>query len=328
VPGTRTSSSFSSAAGGPTMDQLIDIATRFYLTGQSQIEIARSVGLDASTVSRYLKRARDEGIVRVQIQRPRSLHGDLALELAQAFGLKRAVVVAGDPGPGAVQAVARAAADYVNSQLFNGMRLGLSWGRMLSAAIHMLPPGTVSHLDISLLHGGVGSAGAGIQGVELARHIASLHPHSHVHYLHAPVLVDSPDIKDAMLRDGSIRAALESAASRDFALVGIGTLDESAPLVHYGHISPKDRRRLLAAGAVGDMCTRFFTPEGEPVHVLDDRLIAIEWDALKRIPLVVAMAAGVDKRDAIVGALRAGCINVLVTDEATARAVLKAAARV
>jgi deoxyribonucleoside regulator len=309
------------------MDQLVDIATRFYLTGQSQIEIARSVGLDASTVSRYLKKARDEGVVRVEIQRPRSLHGDLALELAEGFHLKRALVVAGETGQGAAQAVARAAADYVNSQLLNGMHLGLSWGRMLSAAIHMLPPGTVSNLDVSLLHGGVGSAGAGIQGVELARHIASLHPHSQVHYLHAPVLVDSPDIKDAMLRDGSIRSALESAASREMALVGIGTLDESAPLIRFGHISPRDRRRLLAAGAIGDMCTRFFTPEGEPVHVLDDRLIAIEWEELKRIPLVVAMAAGLDKRDAILGALRTGCMNVLITDETTARAVLKAAKR-
>jgi len=319
VGATRTSSS------GPTVDQLIDIATRFYITGQSQVDIARSVGLDASTVSRYLKRARDEGIVRVEIHRPRSLHGDLALELAQVFNLKRAIVAAGEPGPAASPAVARAAADYVNSQLLNGMRLGLSWGRMLSSAIHMLPPGTVADLDISRLHGGVGSAGAGIQGVELARHIASLHPHSHIHYLHAPVLVESPDIKDAMLRDGSIRAALESATSRDMALVGIGTLDESAPLIRYGHISARDRRRLLDAGAVGDMCTRFFTPEGDPVHVLDDRLIAIEWEALKQIPLVVTMASGLDKRDAILGALRAGVVGVLVTDEATARAVLKAA---
>ena len=323
---TRTSSRPARGTAGPTVDQLIDIATRFYITGQSQVDIARSVGLDASTVSRYLKRARDEGIVRVEIHRPRSLHGDLALELAQVFNLKRAVVVSGEPGPTSFQAVARAAADYVNSQLVNGMRLGLSWGRMLSAAIHLLPPGTVSDLDISQLHGGVGSAGAGIQGVELARHIASLHPRSHVHYLHAPVLVDSPDIKDAMLRDGSIRSALESATSRDLALVGIGTLDESAPLIRYGHISARDRRRLLDAGAVGDMCTRFFTPEGDPVHVLDDRLIAIEWDALKEIPLVVAMAAGLDKRDAILGALRAGVVRVLVTDEATARAVLSAAA--
>src|SRR6202049_905932 len=273
VPGTLT---LSKSLSGPTMDQLVDIATRFYLSGQSQIEIARGVGLDASTVSRYLKRARDEGIVRVEIKRPRTLHGDLALELAQDFHLKRAVVVAGPPGPGSAHAVACAAA-----------------------------------------------GGPARRGLSLPRHIASLHPHSHVHYLHAPVLVDSPDIKDAMLRDGSIRAALESAASSELAMVGIGTLDESAPLISFGHISPKDRRRLLASGAVGDMCTRFFTPEGEPVHVLDDRLIAIEWDGLKRIPLVVAMAAGLDKRDAILGALRAGCINVLITDESTARAVLK-----
>ncbi len=312
---------------GPSVDLLMDLATRFYVTGQTQVEIARSLKLDPSTVSRYLKRARDEGIVRVEIQRPRSLHGDLAVELAEVFHLKRAVVVAGEPGPGATAGVARAAADYVTSQLVNGMRVGLSWGRMLSAAIHTMAPGTVADLDISMLHGGVGSAGAGIQGHELARHLASLHPRSRAHYLHAPVLVDSPDIKEAILRDGTIKAALDAAVGSELALIGIGTLDESAPLIRYGHISPQDRRRLLAAAAVGDMCTHFFTVEGEPVHVLDDRLIAIEWDELKRIPLVVAMAAGLEKRDAILGAFRAGVMNVVVTDESTARAVLKAARR-
>ena len=314
-------------ASGPTPEILVDLATRFYLAGQSQVEIARALGLDASTVSRYLKRARDEGIVHVEIHRPRSLHGDLALRLATSFGLKKAVVVAGEPGAASSDAVAKAAADYVNSQLLNGMRLGLSWGRMLSAAIHKLPAGTVSGLDVSLLHGGMGRGGAGIQGHELARHLASLHTHSHVHYLHAPVLVDSPDIKAAMLRDGSIRSALESAASSQLALVGIGTLDESAPLIRDHHISPRDRKRLLAAGAVGDMSTRFFNAEGQPVHVLDDRLIAIGWEQLVDIPLVIGMAAGLEKRAAILGALRSGLLDVLITDEPSARAVIKSAGR-
>lgn len=305
------------------MDQLIDIATRFYVTGQSQIDIARSLGLDASTVSRYLKRARDEGIVRVEIQRPRARNDELALEMSEYFRLKRAVVVAGATGAG----VPRAAADYINGQLMNDMHIGLSWGRMLFAAIHAMRPGTATGLDVTMLHGGVGSAGSGIQGHELVRHLGSLHPRSRVHYLHAPVLVDSPDIKQAMLRDRSIKAALEAAASCQVALVGIGTLDESAPLIRDGHISPRDRDRLLKAGAVGDTCTRFFTPEGEPVHVLDDRLIAIEWDQLKRIPSVVAMAAGSEKQAAILGALRAGCITTLITDEQTAREVLRTARR-
>ena len=312
------------SSAGPTSDILVDLATRFYVAGQSQVEIARALRLDASTVSRYLKRARDEGIVHVEIHRPRSLQGDLALELATAFGLRKAVVVAGGQGAAGNEAVARAAAEYVNSQLLNGMRLGLSWGRMLSAAIHRLPAGTVSGLDVSMLHGGVGRGGPGIQGHELARHLASLHPHSRVHYLHAPVLVDSPDIKAAMLRDGSIRAALESAASSQVALVGIGTLDETAPLIRDHHISPRDRKRLLDAGAVGDMSTRFFNASGEPVHMLDERLISIEWDTLQDIPLVIGMAAGLEKRAAILGALRAGMLDVLVTDESTARAVIKA----
>ncbi len=269
VRDTRTLSERNAAqrtTPGPTPDLLMDLASRFYVAGQTQVHIARSLGLDPSTVSRYLKLARDEGFVRIEIQRPSSMHGDLAIE-------------------------------------------------------------TVTGLDISILHGGVGSAGAGIQGLELARHLAALHSHSHVHYLHAPVLVDSPDIKEAMLRDGSIHAALESAAASELALLGIGTVDENATLIRYGHISPRDRQRLIDAGAVGDICTRFFTQEGEAVRVLDDRLIAIEWNDLRNIPLVVAMAAGPDKQDAILGALRTGCVNVLITDESTAQAVLSAAKR-
>lgn len=323
----RTPEAARKVTSGPTADVLVDLATRFYVAGESQVQISRALGLDASTVSRYLKRARDEGIVHVEIQRPRSLHGDLALELAEAFHLRKAVVVGGGPGQASLDAVARAAADYVNSRLLNGMKLGLSWGRMLSAAIHKLPMGTASDLVISMLHGGVGRGGSGIQGHELARHLGALHPHSRVQYLHAPVLVDSPDIKEAMLRDRSIRAALESAVASEVGLVGIGTLDDSAPLIRDHHISPPDRQRLLAEGAVGDVCTRFFNQDGEPVHVLDDRLIAIEWEQLQAIPMVIAMAAGLEKRAAVSSALRSGCIDVLITDESTARAVLKTSRR-
>jgi deoxyribonucleoside regulator len=321
----RSGNGVPGGAVGPTVDTLMDIATRFYVKGQSQVEIARTLGLDPSTVSRYLKRARDDGIVHVQIRRPPSLDAELARTIAEAFVLKRAVVVAEAVEQDTQAAVARAAADYVNSQLANGMRLGISWGRMLSAAIHALPSGTVAGLDISLLHGGVGSTGAGIQAHELARYLASLHPGSRVHYLHAPLLVDSPDIKDAMVRDGSIKAALDAVAHLHLALVGIGALDDSAPLIRYGHISRRDRSRLIKAGAVGDIATRFFTPEGEPVHVLDDRLVAIEWERLGQIPLVVAMASGTYKRHAILGALKTRCVDVLVTDERTAREVLRAA---
>jgi DNA-binding transcriptional regulator LsrR (DeoR family) len=303
---------------------LVDLATRFYSYGQTQAQIARELGVDPSTVSRHLKRARDEGIVRIEIRRPPRLHVDLGRSLAERFGLRRAVVVPqGEGAPDA--AVAGAAADYLGSLFTNGTRLSLSFGRMPSAVIHALPPGIVSSLDISVLLGGFGIAGAGIQGHELARHVASLYPGSQIHYLQAPLLVDSPDIKQAMLRDGSIKAALEAAARSELALVGIGTLRDDAPLVRYGHLSAEDRQSLLRAGAAGDICGRFFTADGQPVTVLDDRMIAVERADLARLPNVVAVAAGPEKVAAIQGALRTGYVDVLVTDEPTARAVVAAA---
>jgi DNA-binding transcriptional regulator LsrR (DeoR family) len=48
----------------------VELATRSYVTDQFQVQIAKSLGLDPSTVSRYLKRAGDERIVMVEIQRP------------------------------------------------------------------------------------------------------------------------------------------------------------------------------------------------------------------------------------------------------------------
>jgi deoxyribonucleoside regulator len=308
------------SVGGPSTEVLVDLATRFYLDGRSQVEIARDLGLDPSTVSRYLRRAREEGIVRIEIRAPGEVDNQLGEELASVFHLKRALVVRSEDVP-------TAAADFISTLLRNGMRLGLSWGRMLSDVVHRLPQGAVSGIDIALLHGGVGSAGPGIQGHELARHVASLYRDSSVTYLHAPLLVDTADIKSAMVKDGSIKTALKAASARELALVGVGTLDPDAPLVRYGHLSAEDRDRLLAAGAVGDVSTHFFTVDGEHVPVLDQRLISVSWDELDQIPTVVAIASGRLKTHAILGALRSGLVHMLVTDEDTARLVLSAAGR-
>jgi DNA-binding transcriptional regulator LsrR (DeoR family) len=245
---------------------------------------------------------------------------DLGRQLADGFGLSRVIVAAAD-AEGEMSRLASVAADYVGTVLRKGMRIGLGWGTTLSATVGCMEPGAVSDLVITQLAGGLSDPVPGIQGHELARHLASLYPGSLVHYLHAPSIVDSPAIKDAMLSDSSVQAALALAAQSELALVGIGEIGPDATLLRSSQVTQADLDLLRTDGVVGSMNGRFFCRDGSPGGHLDVRTIAIEWNQLAAIPMVVAIAEGLPKVEAILGALKTGAVDVLITDEATAVAL-------
>jgi DNA-binding transcriptional regulator LsrR (DeoR family) len=310
------------APGTRDIELLTDIATRFYLQGWTQVEIAGDLDLNPSTVSRHLRRARDLGIVRIEIGPPARPDADLGRVLAERFGLARAVVAPVDPAD--PDRFAATAASFVAGLLRTGTRLGLGWGETLATVLRFLVPGAVSDLQIAQLAGGLRDQAPGIQAHELVGQVAGLYPGSRVRYLHAPAIVDAEALQAALLGDGSVREALDAAAGSEVALVGIGEMDDTATMFRYSHVSPDDRARLVAGGAVGSMNARFFDAAGRPVGVLEGRTVAISWAQLDAIPTVVAIAAGGHKRDAVLGALRTGVVDVLVTDEATAALLLEA----
>jgi DNA-binding transcriptional regulator LsrR (DeoR family) len=76
--------------------------------------------------------------------------------------------------------------------------------------------------------------------------------------------------------------------------------------------------------AVGDVCSRFYDRSGEEVDFEGrDRLIAVELEALRHVPVTIAVAVGKEKVDSIVGGARGGYFNPLVTDPSTAAAILQ-----
>jgi DNA-binding transcriptional regulator LsrR (DeoR family) len=297
-----------------THEQLLQVATWFYVHGWSQIRIARELGLDPSTVSRYLKRARADGIVQVEIQRPSREITELGRAVAKRHGLLRALVVEGEPG--SFLRVSAAATEHLESHLTMGMRLGLSWGRTVAGIVRRMQPGTVSGLTVIQLAGGVDPTMPDVQGHDIVSAVSTLYPESQPRFLHAPAVVESEHLARALLRDRTVRSTLDAGAACDLAVVGIGTLDPAATLVRGGHVTFQDLERLRAAGAVGSMNTRYFDHSGKPVEFLDNRTIALTWDQLRRIPMVIAVAAGADKAEAVAGALRTGAIDVLVVDDA------------
>ncbi len=94
-------------------------------------------------------------------------------------------------------------------------------------------------------------------------------------------------------------------------------------IVNYGVEDPKDRKSLVTAGAVGDVIGHFIDAEGREVdHPMNRRTVAVSLDDLRRIRRVVLAAGGGHRLQVIRGALRGRLAHVLVTDEATAQALV------
>ena len=255
---------------------LIDVATRHYLHGSSQIEIARDLSLDPSTISRYLKRARDEGIVRIEIVAPRRANAEMARHPGARARSQ----------PRAGGRAARRARRWPDGRRVRGGPVHLRSTPPRDADRHRLGrdaggrrppprPGDVEALQVAPLAGGLAEGRPGIQGHELVRQITELYPHSRATYLHAPSIVDSAAICDAFLADRSVQAALAIAAQSEVALVGIGEMAPEATLFKASHILSADREALLAQGAVGSMNARFYDAQGKPVGHLDRRTVAL-----------------------------------------------------
>ena len=111
----------------------------------------------------------------------------------------------------------------------------------------------------------------------------------------------------------------------DVALVGIGQFSPSphSSMLFAEYMDDTLMQDLEQRGAVGDICGRFFDATGQH-QIVKPGHIGISLEQLRALDNVVAVAGGEDKVAAILGALRGGYPNVLVTDTITAQAVLEA----
>jgi DNA-binding transcriptional regulator LsrR (DeoR family) len=178
-------------------------------------------------------------------------------------------------------------------------------------------------LEVVPLVGGMGPLGEEIHANEIARRLAARLGGKY-YVLNAPAMAENPGARLTLMQNSAIRSILERARKADMAVVGIGGLVAGSTLVQSGYLKPDHLHRLKASGAVGDICSRFFSRDGTPCRSpIASRVVGIELHHLRQLPWVIGAAVGTEKAAAILGALHGGYINVLATDEATARAILR-----
>src|SRR5262249_24160772 len=69
------------------------VARLYHAHGLRQTEITERLGIHQSTVTRLLRRAEEEGIVKVTLSLPSGLHSELEDALQAVYGLREVIVV-------------------------------------------------------------------------------------------------------------------------------------------------------------------------------------------------------------------------------------------
>lgn len=306
---------------------LVRAARMYYEENLPQEEIARALSKSRPTVSRMLAAARERGIVHIEIKVPLDRVEDLERALIERFGLTDCRVVVAPPGesPG-VDHLGRAAADFLQLILHDGMTLGVSYGRALAATAKYLEPKRALHLDVVQIIGAMGSDDPEIDGPDIARALAHAYD-ARCRYLHVPLLVDSPSSRDILLRDRNVSQTLRMATGADVALLGVGTLDprDQSPLLN-GYLTRKEVADIRRAGGVGHICGEHYSATGKRLSIeVNERTVGIGLANLTKIPTIVAVAGGVTKAPAIVAGIRGGYLNTLITDDRAALRMLEMA---
>jgi DNA-binding transcriptional regulator LsrR (DeoR family) len=298
-------------------EQLVRASRLYYELGETQNAIAELLGVTRPQVSRLLKRARAEGVVEIRIVDSAAVESPAAATLHDRFGLDSVHLAPTIAGPEDLtrRMVGRLAAAVLRATVRPGATVGVGDGAFVSATADALEEGaTPVALTVVPLCGGFWTTG---QEREPYRRVGDALGGS-VRGLMAPGLVDDAATRTALIAHAGVRAIADLWDRLDVALFGIGGPAWSVSLV--GEPIEHD---LEAADAVGEVLVAPFDLDGRFVcPALRDRVIAFDARSLARVPSAIGVAAGEAKVRPILGALRAGIVRTLVTDVATAEAVV------
>lgn len=308
------------------IDVCLEVARLFYETQLSQTQIAEQLRLSRPTVAAILKRARELGIVQIVIRDPREGVDGIEQALEAAYPGVRVLVAPGRflSEESSRQMVAARGARLLRTILTSDMTVGLGWGNMIQQLVETLDDQADLSIRVLPMLGGSGQVAPHYQANELVRRFADAY-HGQPVFLHVPILVDSPQVRDYLLSESSVRTVWENFSNLDVAITGVGTISTSAIDVlgvdrAWAELFPELERTRIA----GQLCLRCFDVEGRDAeHSLDARLLAITLRDFRRARYRIGMAAGRAKVRALQAALSGRILNVLVTDEDTALQILE-----
>ena len=293
---------------------LYKIAEMYYVMEYNLAEIAASIGVTSMTVSRLLKKAKEKGIIQINIRTPYEASREEEIKLKGKFKLKNAVVVK-PTGMDVKQQIYKAAGVTFDLLIKSGITVGIGGGNTPANTIEHLTERVAPGLQVIQLVGGLGSTGYHNAYDVLQKFSQKLGAAGT--YFPAPLYVRDISSRDSLLKEvfestGLIKKVKECS----LVLSGVGTADPNHIYVKSGLIRAEEMNEIKEAGGVGDIFGQYFDEQGKLInHPINRRVMAVPIEKLRKIKEFVLVGQGAAK---IKAALRIGIVTTLVTDYRTA----------
>lgn len=306
---------------------MVQAAKAYYDLDRTMADIAKALGLTRWQVARLLKDAREQGVVRIEIVPRAQRRPALESRLQRAYGLREAIVVpcAGEEDGLLVDSVAQAAGQFLAALTPRPALVGVSWGRTMAAVAHWLPVRWNDGVEVVLLNGAMNVRATATRTNNVAE-LFAVAGNGRATLLPVPAIVGRAETRSVLERDPVIETVLALGRDAPVVCFGLGSMTPDSVLVRSGYITEAEIDALRARGAIGDVLGRFIDPGGAVVDLsLDARTIGLDLRTLRDKPVSIGVAVGRRKHAVVLAALRAGMVNVLVTDEQTATFALREA---
>jgi DNA-binding transcriptional regulator LsrR (DeoR family) len=219
--------------------------------------------------------------------------------------------------------VARMAADLVTTYMHPDSVIALSNGRGVASVVHAMTPIRRPGATVVQAIGGTAKGNLLLDSPELCRQLAERIGCAY-RVMPAPVLVSNPQAAAALKAEESVGMTIAMASHADILVTGVGAVGMHSVAPIFDHVmSERAHAELLSRGAVGHICGHHVDSRGRHIDAdFCQGLMAVPLDRIPSITHVIVSAFGSEKVPALTAILRGKWVTDLVTDIATARAVL------
>ena len=304
---------------------LAEITRLYYEEEWTQQRIAKKFNMSRSLVSKLLSKARKIGIVEIIIH-DEEFHPyrKLEEELKKRFQIKEAVCVSVENSEIPVKTVGAAAAKYLARKLSSVKYVAMTAGnttRQIAENFSSSVP--FDHVTFVPMSGGLGEERWEIQANVVCERMAKNSVGNSLQ-LHAPIVLDSHEAKEILLKQHFIKSVMEKARNADLAIVGLGSSPPYFELTEsYLHGINREKNDI-SRQLIGDISYNYFDRDGKLIDCKWNRqLMSLNIDEIKRIPEVIAVTEGTEKVTSIYSALKHKIVDGLITDVQTGRELVE-----